>query len=426
MSSNSLHIEDFTVAHYRELLALAKARYLFVGYQEIEFGHPFVLWRHDCDFSLNRSLRLAEIEHEQGVKATYFVNPHSEFYNPLESSQARLVTGIASLGHDIGLHFDAAYYDVQSEAELDQLVAKEAAWLYGWFGIKVAAFSFHNPTPFMLSCERERYGDLINCYSRIFKQKVRYCSDSNGYWRFQRLYDALKDPANDYLQVLTHDAWWQEAPLHPRERVFRSVYGRANATMALYDEFLRVHGRNNLAGPSENLRFIRQRDPEVFEICDYLWNTGRYDSLFAELWRLHQRQLYTMCRSLLVDEWSIKEDDVAEFMNGFARINETDQLFAKVYERPCTVCAGVSDESYLHWKSISERIARGELVSSEQLIEGSVFLCRLIEAVDAWHATSAERLEQIVQDAGQRRDSREAFMDRWTLLVQSFTSQASH
>ena len=37
--------------------------------------------RHDVDFSLNHALALAKIEAQEFVKAAYFVNQLSEFYN---------------------------------------------------------------------------------------------------------------------------------------------------------------------------------------------------------------------------------------------------------------------------------------------------------------------------------------------------------
>ena len=48
-------IEDFTVEHYGELLRLAQVNYQFVSYENIPFGERFILWLHDCDFSLNRA-----------------------------------------------------------------------------------------------------------------------------------------------------------------------------------------------------------------------------------------------------------------------------------------------------------------------------------------------------------------------------------
>ena len=116
------------------------------------------------------------------------------------------------------------------------------------FGLRPAAFSFHNPTEFLLLWERDTYGGLINCYSRTFKTTIPYCSDSNGYWRFRRLRDALESAQDPRLQVLTHPGWWQEVPLHPRERIFRSVYGRALDIMNLYDVVLHAEVIGKLNG----------------------------------------------------------------------------------------------------------------------------------------------------------------------------------
>ncbi len=439
MSLPSNYIEDFTVAHYRELLKLAKENYRFIGYGDIEFGSRFVLWRHDCDFSLNRSLRLAGIEREYDIRATYFLNPHSEFYNPLEADQARIVETIISLGHDIGLHFDAAYYEVRSENDLDELVAREAGWLYDWFGVKPVAFSFHNPSTLLLSCEQDQYGGLINCYSRTFKQKICYCSDSNGYWRFQRLHDALRDPGNEYLQVLTHDAWWQEKPLEPRERVFRSVYGRAIATMDFYDDLLHTHGRENIAGPSGNLRIFQRSDPSTFRTCDYLWNMRQYDCLFTELWRLHERQLYAMCRTLLVNVWNAPAHEVDMVLRTGRITTKDGDLFSVVFGKPCAVLAGVSEDDYRRWSTIRENVAHVGEVATELLVEGCVFICRVMAALGEWGSSSEihyDGIRRLPDGAGnttvkretslvrvENNDSDREIVDKWASLVQSIQSR---
>jgi len=247
-------INDFTTAHYSELLQLAKAAYQFVGYDEVRHDRKVILWRHDCDVSLNRALRLAMIEHDQSVMSTFFLNPHCEFYNLLEKEQTKIVRQIMSLGHRIGLHFDAEYYDLDSEDDLSQLVSAEAKLLREWFGAQISAFSFHNPTKFLLSCDKDIYGDLVHCYSRSFRSTVPYCSDSNGHWRFHRLWDVLERAEKPCLQILTHPEWWQETPMQPRERISRSVYGRAQAVLASYDKLLETHGRRNDSGPPGSQR----------------------------------------------------------------------------------------------------------------------------------------------------------------------------
>jgi hypothetical protein len=240
------HIDDFTTFEYIKLLRLAKLNYRFVNYEDAELGTRFILWRHDCDFSLNRALRIAQIEHEEGIISTYFINPHCDFYNVLEKGQSELIKKIISLGHRIGLHFDASYYTINSETELEELIAREADWFRQWFNIDLKVFSFHNPTTMIVQCEKSHYGGLINCYSEFFKKHVPYCSDSNGYWRFRRLYEVLEEAQDPCLHILTHPCWWQEKAMLPRARVLRAAKGRAAATMNAYDELLSQYGRNNV------------------------------------------------------------------------------------------------------------------------------------------------------------------------------------
>ena len=245
-TENKFWSSDFTTDNYKRLLILAQKKYKFIQYPKINEEKSFLLWRHDCDYSLNRSLRLAQIENEVGVQSTFFLNPHSEFYNLNEKKQSKIIRDIIDLGHNIGLHFDANYYNVELEDQLDDLVSKEARWLEEWFGQKVEVFSFHNPTKFLLGCENDKYGDLINCYSTFFKENVDYCSDSNGYWRFKRLEDVLTEGVNSRLQVLTHPGWWQEEEMVARDRILRCAEGRSNALMQDYDDLLDMHKRQNV------------------------------------------------------------------------------------------------------------------------------------------------------------------------------------
>ena len=296
---------DFTVDQYREIVSLAKGRYRFVGFGDLPASDRFVLWRHDCDFSLNRALRLAEVEHELGVKCSYFLLPHSEFYNVLELSQTRIVQRIAALGHEIGLHLDLDYHNVRTEAELELAIARDAGLLRTWLGIEPVAFSFHNPGPsaFARPCEAEHYGGLINTYSASLKRSVSYVSDSNGIWRFRRLRDVVEAGEEPQLHVLTHPEWWQETPQPARQRVFRCVQGRAKATMQFYDAILESHGRANASGPAECLQVLRQVAPERYDLCDYLWHTGEFATLFLELFQVAQARTRQHGREWPADGW---------------------------------------------------------------------------------------------------------------------------
>jgi hypothetical protein len=376
---------DFTVSHYRELITLAKNNYVFSKYGQIPWGRKFVLWRHDCDFSLNRAFALARVESEQGICATYFLNPHCEFYNLYEKSQHRLVQEILVLGHDIGLHFDAAFYEIHNEDMLSVKVRDEAAMLEGLFGVKPSAFSFHNPVTSHMDCEAESYGGVLNCYSRRFKAEIPYCSDSNGYWRFRRLWNVLSEGKDPCLQVLTHPGWWQEIPMPPRQRIFRSIYGRAAAAMRRNDWLLNEYGRRNHAGLTDFLRFLQPLQPRAFDLCDYLWNQGYLAALFVELWRLHERQINQFCKAVFRKEWQVPATEVNAFLEDRSLAVDGLRLFKAVFGSTWQQAAGLDEGQCKDWVALRNSLIHGRSTApGGQLEEGCVFLCRAIEALVAW------------------------------------------
>ena len=77
------NFSDFTEKHYITLIKLAKKKYLFEPFTT-KTEEPHVLWRHDVDSSVHRALKLAKIEKKLGVKSTYFLRLHSEWYNLFE------------------------------------------------------------------------------------------------------------------------------------------------------------------------------------------------------------------------------------------------------------------------------------------------------------------------------------------------------
>lgn len=79
---------DFTLTKYRELLMALK-----------DYGD--VILRHDVDLKPQNSLKTAQIESELGWRATYYFRAVPESWN--ES----IILEIASLGHEIGYHYES-------------------------------------------------------------------------------------------------------------------------------------------------------------------------------------------------------------------------------------------------------------------------------------------------------------------------------
>jgi len=240
------HTGDFTRLNFRRLVRMAKAGYTFRRFTDFHRGERFILWRHDVDMSVHAARRLAEIEADEGVTATYFLFLHGAFYNLFEPTIMQHVREIAALGHDLGLHFDTRVLNVRNPDELEIQLNREKRVLEEFFEKEILAFSFHDPGTHTNAFRAHSYAGMVNAYSDYFLREVSYVSDSNGYWRHRRLEDVLLTAGDARLQVLTHPEWWQDAAMAPRQRVERSIDGRAAATRMAYDEYLDKAGRKNV------------------------------------------------------------------------------------------------------------------------------------------------------------------------------------
>ncbi|NRQ01184.1 hypothetical protein XMD530_000390 [Marinobacterium sp. xm-d-530] len=239
---------DFTVESYSRILDRARTMYSFESFsnEECRKSGPHVIWRHDVDFSMHRALRLAQLEAERGCSSTFFLMLTSEFYNLHEADIRKIAKQIASNGHKIGLHFDPTVYDIKDYNQMVEMLRWEGGIVADIVGESVEAVSFHNPTQDLLQLTSHTLGGMVNAYSEFYRNRYKYCSDSNGYWRFDRLEDVLNSEENPYLHVLTHPVWWQEVPLSPRARVSRCAEGRANSNLVKYDGMLIRFGRKNI------------------------------------------------------------------------------------------------------------------------------------------------------------------------------------
>lgn len=237
---------EFTEAGYGRLLRMAASTYAFERFGSSS-EDPHVLWRHDIDMSVHRALRLAQIEADLGLISTYFVRLHSEFYSPLERAILGRLRTIRELGHDIGLHFELAFYDGHLDGvRLHQAVRAERVMLEDLVDAPVGSISFHNPDlDDAHNYDADVIEDMTNAYGKRLRSDYAYISDSNGYWRYVTPSHVLNGQ-QERVQVLTHGEWWTPEPMSPRMRVARCLEGRSASVGAEYDELLERAGRLNI------------------------------------------------------------------------------------------------------------------------------------------------------------------------------------
>lgn len=239
--------DAFTEQGYRRLLnRLRDAGYAAAGFQDSPSGRHALL-RHDVDVSPQRALRLAQIEAEEGIRSTFFMMTRSRFYNLAEPAVSSIVRNIRALGHTIGLHFDGEVFnrDVWRLETLDAAIRGEKVLIEAIVDGPIEVVTYHNPDQSnLLEFRGVTIGGLINGYSERLKEHYRYCSDSNGYWRFQPMLDVIAE-GHERLYLLTHPEWWTR-PLSPSDRIDRAIDGRARANRDYYDRFLIQAGRQNV------------------------------------------------------------------------------------------------------------------------------------------------------------------------------------
>jgi len=237
---------DFTTDNYRRLLGLIKNNFVVSKFTDYDLSEKFAILRHDVDFSVQRALKIARIEAELGIKATYFILLHSEFYNLLEKENFQQIKTIIDLDHTIGLHFDTSFFNIVEEDVLVKKLELEKKFLENLFEKEINSFSFHITSPYTATCTKDHYAGMLNVYSTTIQKNIEYCSDSNGYWRFKRLEDVIQDKKTRNLQILTHPELWQDSVMSPKERVYRCADGRAAKSKAWYDAILKNNGRENI------------------------------------------------------------------------------------------------------------------------------------------------------------------------------------
>ncbi|HEY0327414.1 MAG TPA: hypothetical protein VGC46_15735 [Allosphingosinicella sp.] len=206
---------DFGEDGYAAILRRA----LGLGYKPVplcdglDAGEKSLILRHDVDYSIEKAVRIAELEAGLGLRSTYFILLGGPFYNVLAPKGRQALARIAALGHEIGLHFDTSAYPEDPAAARANFAA-ERDLLAAAAGVPVRSASQHNPSdkdPLDLSGLVE-----LDAYAPPLMARYRYVSDSCMRWRAETPLDLLESGVDVYF--LTHPIWWTTPG--------QSLYGR--------------------------------------------------------------------------------------------------------------------------------------------------------------------------------------------------------
>jgi hypothetical protein len=211
-----MKLYPFSYAYYCDLIASLKEISPLKDFSEITpADQAFFILRHDVEFSLERALDLAKLEHEAlKIQSSYFIQTRNNTYNILSRQNRALIKEIYQLGHTIGLHVNSAGFS--SIDEIRQIIKKDIAFFSHALDVPMDRFSFHRPTPELLQANLKMeqlinaYGEDYFQYDPHFNEKelgIYYFSDSEHSWKYNHPF-VMKDKKIKKFQLLTHpDSW---------------------------------------------------------------------------------------------------------------------------------------------------------------------------------------------------------------------------
>jgi len=177
-------VRDFTLSMYGQFLeAITNTEYTAISVHDYLKSAPdrCVILRHDVDRAVKRSLDMAQLEHEYGIRSTYYFRHTDEVFKP------DYMHAIADLGHEIGFHYevlDKAKGDLKKainifEKELNELRDVE----------EITTVCMHgNPLSQWLNrdiwkkYDFKEFGILGEPYLSIDYNKVLYLTDTGRTW----------------------------------------------------------------------------------------------------------------------------------------------------------------------------------------------------------------------------------------------------
>lgn len=212
-------MNNFTYTHYKNTLKVAQIKdYKFLRcdqYSLIPSCKKLIILRHDIDFSLENALKFAKIEAELGIQATYFIRLHSKYYNPLEYKNYNIIQNIRSLGHEIALHQEPDFSNINHSSP-NEYTKDEIQAFNLLFQTNIKGVSTHEPARRGIQITPENVEEFnleYESYFPIFTEHMKYISDSGARWRegCMSIWIGKNEPK---LYILTHPFWWyEETPL---------------------------------------------------------------------------------------------------------------------------------------------------------------------------------------------------------------------
>jgi hypothetical protein len=218
---------EFSSNHYEYILRRAlQSGYSFVTHYDYtvkrKAKEPYILLRHDIDFSLKLAQPLISIEKSLGIKSTIFVRTHSCGYNPFDIDNYAILTDLRENGFEIALHYEPLFMLLTKEDPL-ALLCRAKRMLEAVIDGQIHGLISHAPrlSPLLKTINDATLNELgfkYNGADPVFTRNCVYLSDANRRWRNGCACRYIGKQSR--ITLLIHPYWWY--PMKQGER-YRAI-----------------------------------------------------------------------------------------------------------------------------------------------------------------------------------------------------------
>ena len=212
--------------HYEEYEKFLKKISRGTNFYESPMPHDFLIMRHDVEFSVERALKIAQLDEANGITSVFFFQVISGAYNPFSVINRAKINKISDLGHEVGLHFYVTHISPNDMSDLEKQFQIQKNLFETGLGLDCKSFSFHRPPKWVLEIRDDTLFGVKNAYGASYfefsscPQDIIYIADSGHKWNYGYPSDNL---GKAKLQILIHPDEWCENGSTDEKSHFKSL-----------------------------------------------------------------------------------------------------------------------------------------------------------------------------------------------------------
>jgi hypothetical protein len=199
---------DFTLKKYKSLCkTISNSSYTTLTFEQYfsqkNILKNCILLRHDVDRNIGNALKMADIEHRFNLVSTYYCRKTKQVFKP-ENLQK-----IASMGHEIGYHYETLDKAKGNEVEAIKIFEQELNEFREFIKIKTACMHGNPLSPWLNSniwnkYDFKEFGIIGEPYISLDYKNVIYLTDTGRTWANKniRVKDVIRNEYNQKNNLL--------------------------------------------------------------------------------------------------------------------------------------------------------------------------------------------------------------------------------